>query len=975
MNTDLRIVRESARTACRLAVAIAVVSLAAGVASGADFPVPRAVGRLHPALVHFPIGLLLVALMVEVWSVARRKPGPSPVALTCASFGALGAAAAAAAGWFNADFEHAANTTIVLGAHRWTGVAAACFALIAMGSGALGRWKTGATPVYRAALVLAAACVGVAGHFGGTMVHGEAYLGDAIAAITRTRPASATVVSGGAVVDLTGVRFPEDGRIDFERHVRPILAQTCFECHGASKRRGSLRLDSRVAAITGGKNGSAIKPGDSAGSLLIKRVLGEGQEQRMPLDMPALADDHVRILRAWIDQGATWPEHLETHGGAEEQHWAYVKPARPPSPVVARSGWVRNPIDAFAARSMESRGLSPSPEADKAVIARRVWLDITGLPPTLDELDAYLADPAPDAYERLVDKLLGSPAYGEKWAMHWLDLARYADSHGYEKDNSWVMWPYRDWVIEAIRADMPFDRFTIEQLAGDLLPEAKRDQLIATGFHRCSMINEEGGVDPEETRVATVIDRTNTTAAVWLGATFGCAQCHDHKYDPVTQKDYYSFFAFFNNSPGETQAFGSGETQVTSHKLVIPRPEEERWKQDAAAIEAKLATLAEGDESRKTVQAELDAIRAKLNNPLTTQVMKELETPRESHVLLRGSFLSPGERVEPAVPAAFPQITGASGRLSRLELARWLVSVENPLTARVHVNRIWSRYFGRGLVETEEDFGTRGGRPSHPELLDFLACEFMESGWSQRHIHRLIVTSATYRQSAAVSPAMLEADPANTLLARGPRFRLDAELVRDQALAVSGLLSRKVGGPSVYPSQPDGIWGHAYSGESWQASSGEDRHRRGVYTFWKRATPYPTFMSFDAPNRQVSCARRPRTNTPLQALTTLNDPAFMECAAALARRVLVEAGARPADRVVFAFRAALARSPRPEEIGRLVGLYQQQRARFAADPGAAHELVSSLGVGGVADADEIELAAWTMLANVLMNLDEFVTKG
>jgi hypothetical protein len=536
------------------------------------------------------------------------------------------------------------------------------------------------------------------------------------------------------------------------------------------------------------------------------------------------------------------------------------------------------------------------------------------------------------------------------------------------------MWPYRDWVINAFNADMPFDRFTVEQIAGDLLPGAGTAHLVATGFSRCSMINEEGGVDPEEYRVNAVIDRTNTVATVWLGSTLSCAQCHDHKYDPFSQKDYYRLMAFFNNTPVETVDLGSGETRVESPTIRVPHPDEERWKARAGAIEERLAAEPESalaEEWRK----ELAGLRSKIEQGVTTQVMKEMSPGRTTHVLARGSFLSPQEAVEPGTPAVLPGMEGLPP--DRLGLARWLVRGDNPLTARVTVNRLWAQCFGRGIVATDDDFGTRGEAPSHPALLDALAVRFVRDGWSVKSILRVIVTSETYRQESSGDPAAFADDPGNALLARGPRFRLDAEMLRDQALALGGLLTQRLGGPSVFPPQPPRIWGHAYTSDDWTPSAGEDRYRRAVYTFWKRSAPYPAFVTFDAPSRQVTCTRRPRTNTPLQALTTLNDPVFVEAAAGLAARSIARAGPTDDPQAVAEamFLAATARRPDAQERGALAGLYEARLAEYRQDPAGARALLAACPGVEPGEIEPASLAAWTVVANVVLNLDEVLSKG
>ena len=591
-------------------------------------------------------------------------------------------------------------------------------------------------------------------------------------------------------------------------------------------------------------------------------------------------------------------------------------------------------------------------------------------------MDAFEADPRPDAYERLVDRLLASPHHGERQARPWLDQARYADTNGYEKDGGRSIWPYRDWVIGAFNRDMPFDRFTIEQIAGDLLPGATLDQRIATGFHRNTMANTEGGIDDEEFRVAAVVDRVNTTMQVWMGTTMACAQCHDHKYDPYSQKEYFRLFAFFNNTTdrgGSTVPEVAVPTPAQAAKQAAIRAELARWQAELdQAAKAKPP-----DASRlKSIREKIAALKEqeKAIRPATTMVMQELSQPRETHVLIRGSHNVKGERVTPGVPAVLHPI--APGQpADRLGLARWLVDPRNPMVGRVLMNRIWAQYFGRGIVETSEDFGVQGEPPSHPELLAWLAKELVRQDWSQKAMHRLIVTSATYRQSSRVTPDRLERDPFNRLFSRGPRFRMEAEMVRDQALALGGLLKRTIGGPSVFPYQPDGIWFVPYSGDRWTESRAGDQYRRGLYTFWRRSAPYPAFLAFDAPSREVCVERRSRTNTPLQALATLNDPAFVQPAAALARRILGESRGTAEDRAAYGFRLVLARKPRKAELDHLVALYAENLAQYRRDPAAAAAMAATAAIAIADGADKAELAAWTVVANVLLNLDETVTKG
>ncbi len=772
------------------------------------------------------------------------------------------------------------------------------------------------------------------------------------------------ILSGLVVVSLAaaGARAAEPPaakpEISFNRDIRPILSNRCFKCHGPDLKKSGLDLQTRDTALKELKSGMrAVVPGKSDESELLRRVTASEETERMPPKGKgeALTADQVAKLRAWIDQGAKY-----------EEHWAYVRPQRPPLPAVRNRAWVRNDIDSFVLARLEREGLSPSPEADRATLLRRVSLDLTGLPPTVREVDDFLADRSERAYEKAVDRLLASPHYGEHQARPWLDQARYADTNGYEKDERRTVWPYRDWVIGAFNRDLPFDRFTIEQVAGDLLPGATREQQIATGFHRNTMTNTEGGTDDEEFRVAAVVDRVNTTMEVWMGTTLACAQCHNHKYDPFSQKEFYRLFAFLNHTadPGRS----------VEPQLPVPTPEETARRDRLHAESAAQALLAKpnplaGAAHLTRLGKQLAAVK-----PTTTLVMKELPKPRDTHVLIRGNHKNKGDKVESGVPAKWHPLK-PDYPPNRLGLARWLVDEDNPLVGRVTMNRLWARYFGRGLVETGEDFGAQGELPTHPELLDWLATELPRQKWSLKAMHKLIVTSATYRQSARVTPSLYERDPYNRLFARGPRFRLDAETVRDNALAVSGLLSRKLGGPSVFPFQPDGVWFNPYSNDKWVQSTGGDQYRRGLYTFWRRTAPYAAFMAFDAPSREVACERRPRTNTPLQALATLNDRAFVEPAAALARRMMGEVKGTDEERATYGFRLCVARAPAAAEVALLLRLYRENLEKYRKDPAAA----AAMAKGGLSDPpkgmDAAELAAWTVVANVLLNLDEMITKG
>jgi hypothetical protein len=637
-----------------------------------------------------------------------------------------------------------------------------------------------------------------------------------------------------------------------------VLTRRCVACHGADEhaRQANLRLDTFAGATANG----AIVPGDSAHSRVIARVTHP--KTPMPPTGPRLTPEEVASLKTWIDAGAKYT-----------RHWSFEKPTRPEPPAVKNEAWIKNPVDRFVLARLEKENLAPSPEADRYLLARRVALDLTGLPP--DPEQAKLP------YEQLVDELLKSPRYGERWAKVWLDLARYADTQGYEKDSKRVIWPYRDWVIRAFNDNLPFDRFTILQLAGDLTPDPSVDDLIATGFHRNTMTNTEGGTDDEEFRDAAIRDRIAVTGQVWMGLTVGCAQCHTHKYDPITHKEFYQLYAFLNQTADNDQP---------------------------------------GDQPL-----------LKLTSDTSTLIMRELpmEKRRHTRIYERGNYLTPGAEVEPATPEAFPPMP-ASWPTNRLGLAQWLVSNDNPLTARVQVNRFWARLFGKGIVETEEDFGTQGAQPTHPELLDWLATGFVANKWDVKALLKTIVMSNTYRQSSNATPEVLQRDPQNRLYSRGPRYRLEAEAVRDQALAVSGLLSKKMYGPPAMPWQPEGVWLVVYNGDKWDTSKGEDRYRRALYTFMRRTSPYPSMMNYDAPTGEVCTVRRIRTNTPLQALTTLNDPVSMEAAAHLAAR------ARSAAEL---FQLALVRPPSKAEVERLNMLHKQAKAELKNDPASANKLL------------------------------------
>ncbi|MFO0842070.1 MAG: DUF1553 domain-containing protein [Gemmataceae bacterium] len=960
--------------------------------------------------------------------------------------------------------------------------------------------------------------------------------------------------------------------VEFNRDVRPILSDACFACHGpdARQRKADLRLD-----VEGAARAALGKPHDSE---LLRRVATSDPKKRMPPARAArqLSAGEIDTLHRWVEQGAPW-----------QKHWAFLTPKRPRLPTMTDRSWARSPLDAFVLAKLDREGLRPSPPADPLTLLRRVTLDLTGVPPSVAEADAFLADREPGAYERAVDRLLDSPRYGERMAVRWLDAARYADTSGYQTDGDRVMWRWRDWVIEAYNHNKPYDRFTVEQLAGDLLPGATLDQVIATGFNRNHRGNAEGGIVPEEYAVEYVADRAETTATVWLGLTMTCARCHDHKYDPVTQKDFYRLFAFFNNVPERGKAIKVGNSPpyvatptrsqaehlaALERKLAearrhaasfgkrlaraqerwegapmgIPAPVIEsepglddgdfgffdrftlearvkpderlkgtilsrmadeprgegyavvletgrvqvnlvkRWLDDAIRVEteerlrpdewrhvlvtydgsriasgvrvyldgrlAKLRVLLDDlnqtfqtkhgfrvgagngpdgrfrgkiqgarvhardfsdedaavasvggyihslvnlGESHRTPAQSLKLRRYYLANHApaeirqahervsdlerqgrelldaipTTMVMSDAR-PRPTHVLLRGQYDRPGEKVSPGVPAT---LSAWKHQPDRLGLARWVVAGDNPLAARVAVNRLWQMLFGVGLVKTTEDFGLQGEMPSHPELLDWLAVEFRESGWDVKRLLRLIVTSAAYRQASRVTPELLKRDPENRLLARGPRSRLPAEMIRDQALAASGLIAERLGGPSVKPYQPAGLWRELADAE-YVRDRGEALYRRGLYVFWKRTVAPPSLVTFDAAGREACTVRETRTNTPLQALTLLNDVTYVEAARALAQRVMREA-ATPEERLTRMFRLVLTRPPRPAERGVLLAGLERHRAHYvSADRGAAIKLLGA----GDAPVDSTlcpaDLAAYTTMASIVLNLDEAITK-
>jgi hypothetical protein len=819
---------------------------------------------------------------------------------------------------------------------------------------------------------------------------------------------------------------PAKIKIEFARDIAPLLAKRCLACHGPQQQMSGFRLDQKDAALKGGKAGTDIVPGKSAESRLI-RLVAAIDPKFMPPMGAHLAAEEVGLLRAWIDQGPEWT--------AQAPHWSFQKIQRPAEPAVRDRAWGRNAVDSFILARLEHENIAPSPEAPKLTLLRRVSLDLTGLPPTPEQVRDFLADTRPDAYERLVDTLLNSPHYGEKWARYWLDLARYADSDGYEKDRSrpWA-WRYRQWVIDALNRDLPFDQFTTQQLAGDLLPDRNLDTLVATGFNRNTLTNREGGTDPEQFRDEQVLDRAATLGTVWMGLTVGCAQCHNHKYDPISQKEFYQLTAFFNTQE-EANILAPMPGELGPH--LAARPEYDRQRQallDEYSIpqnqvdyEAKLreAALHPGthddwdfaygefthyvdngrkvlflDPARRTevqqnamldvflsscgnlygkeycdalklpeLRTKLGELAAKLPPVSYAPVLIENDTPPKTYIHLKGDWRERGAEVQSGTLAVLPPMP--AGETGRLALAHWLTSPDHPLTSRVAVNRIWQEVFGRGIVFTSDDFGTQGDRPTHPELLDWLATEFIERGWSMKQMVRLLVTSSTYRQSSHARPELASKDPENTLLARQSRLRLPAELIRDEALSAAGLLDLRIGGRSVKPPQPKGVAELAYANSvKWEESTGPDRYRRGLYIHFQRTVPYPQLMSFDAPAASLACPRRERTDTPLQALNLMNDPVFFEAAQGLAYRILRESAGGFRDRLNRAYAIALARVPTPREAERLGNYFDNTIRALTSDPAT----VAALFPNHLEGAPQNEAAAWVALSRVLLNLDEFITR-
>ena len=795
--------------------------------------------------------------------------------------------------------------------------------------------------------------------------------------------------------------FSDEHRpIDFNQDIRPILTDRCFHCHGpdAKSVEGDLRLDLEDSAKE-----FAISPGDVAGSDLFTRITSTDPEEHMPpedSEKPSLTELEVALFKRWIEEGAVWANH-----------WAWEVPKVSPIPEVDKKYTVNNPIDNFILARLNEEGLSPSPEADRATLIRRAAFDITGLPPTLEEIDQFENDTSSDAYSDMLDRLFASEHYGERMAIDWLDAARYADTNGFQNDFNRDMHIWRDWVIDAFNANMPFDQFTIEQLAGDMLPDATQSQRIATGFNRNHRSNTEGGSIEAEWRIENIVDRVETTGAVYLGLTLGCARCHDHKYDPFSQKDFYRFFSFFNHTkekgfyeetrgnagilislPNDAQA----EKQAQFDRAVIAVKELfEASEKDITQRYEQAATTPNDSESPpdakpdakkkkeiKTARTALTALEKDQKEFLkeipSVMVMEEREEPRKTYRLERGAYDAPdtSEELFSEVPEFLHAIPEGTPK-NRLGLAQWLVAEENPLTARVTVNRLWYKFFGQGIVSTLDNFGTQGAVPTHPELLDWLALELIRLDWDLKAFQKSIMMCATYRQNSNLRPELIQQDPNNLLLARGPRFRLNAELIRDNALAASGLLVRDIGGGAVKPYQPEGMWEELAGGASegpYKIGEGNDIYRRSLYTVRKRTVPHATLSTFDAPSFEICQVKRARTNTPLQALALLNDTTYVEAARHLAQRMITEGGDQPEQRIAHGFRLTTGRPPSERELSIMTQGYTGYVERFTNNTEQAQAFLSNGKSTPDETLDTTQLAAYSAIASVMLNLDETITK-
>lgn len=815
----------------------------------------------------------------------------------------------------------------------------------------------------------------------------------------------------------------EAERISYNREIRPILSDKCFSCHGPDNqhRAAELRLDVTEDGEDFFGAYFAIEPGNPKASDLVSRINSKNKKLVMPPPKShlVLTDDEKQLLVKWIEQGATY-----------ESHWSFTAPAKAKLPEVKRESWPRNAIDRFVLAKLDAEQIKPSPEADKATLLRRLTLDLTGLPPTTKELDAFLADQSDEAYEKAVDRLLASQHFGERMALTWLDASRYADTNGFSIDDHRDMWLWREWVIDAYNENMPYDQFVVEQLAGDLLPEATNTTRLATGFLRNSMNTHEGGTIPEEYRVTYIADKINTVSTVFMGLTMQCAQCHDHKYDPLSQSEYYQFYAFFDSADirgkGATNANtaplirASGQitsdedyqadvkSRIATLKRYLIHPPElvearARWEaeqedagDDALASAFKVPADQRRDEQWgvineafgkttnlferhvSTINREIAILEADLKaGRASVMVMKE-QKPRQTYVLTRGEYNSPDKNqpVSAGVPSVLPPLdeyVSEGGPATRLSLAKWLVDPEHPLTSRVAVNRLWQQFVGQGLVTTLNDFGMQGAYPTHRGLLDYLASDYIESGWDTKRLVKQIVMSATYRQSSKAPRELYQQDPGNALLARASRYRLPAEIVRDNALAIAGKLDMRVGGPSVYPSQPHGLWrevshfgyGNAFTAQAFYPSGGSDLTRRSMYTFWKRTSPPPSLMAFDAPSREVCTVQRSRTNTPLQALVLLNDPEYVDAARALAELADQQDVRDINEYIAYMFRRATGRLPKATESDLLLKHYLAAFDQYQSDLEATRKIVGS---------ENVALAASTSTATVILNLDEVITR-
>ena len=737
-------------------------------------------------------------------------------------------------------------------------------------------------------------------------------------------------------------------KIDFNFHVKPILSDRCFKCHGPDEntREGDLAFHEKEFAFAPlGKNKDryAIIHGNPDSSALIQRIytIDEADVMPPPESNLSLKEYEKEILKKWIEQGAEW-----------KKHWAFIPPKESVIPKVQKRNWPKNEIDHFILAKLEEKGLTPSESAGKEKLIRRLSFVLTGLPPTIEQVDHFINDTSAKAYEELVDRLLNTPAYAERMAQEWMDLARYADTHGYQDDFERIMWPWRDWVIHAFTQNKPYDEFVTWQLAGDLLPDASLEQIIATGFNRNHKITAEGGVIDEEYRVEYVADRAQTFSIAFLGLTMECARCHDHKYDPLSQENYFELFSFFNNIP--EKGFVGELNQGTR---IAPDPYVNITKKQIAETVSFINNLDGLDE-------------------INLMVMKEMENPRPAFILNRGQYDQPTKKVKPSTPKSI--LPFGNKRKDRLGLAQWLFDDKNPLTARVVVNRLWQQVFGNGIISTAYDFGNQGALPTHPALLDFLAIKFKEEGWDIKKMLKHLVLTATFQQSAKVPNHLLAKDPTNRWLARAPRLRLSAEMIRDQALKISGLLNEEVGGPSVKPYQPTGIWeettgGGGGSTAKYIQDKGTKLYRRSLYTFWKRTVPPPSMMTFDAPSRDLCIVKRQETNTPLQALVLLNDPQLVEAARLLAHKAIDKGGQESKDRISYMFKSATSRAPEEEEINLLLNYFQEEQDKFITSPERAEDYLKVGEFTLQTNIPKTEMAAYALVANAILNLDEAIT--